>query len=141
MLRCGGLVYCLVAQSVYSVGNKHIGRLNMCKGWVLVKVRIVGYLRVGSVAFGLCGGGRAVFHDVEFPCAEWWLAYLCRGLGVLICVCVVASPSWFRVVLCSLLFRRLKRLCAVCCLMTYVCLDVPLGFLCCGVAIFILVST
>jgi len=38
-----------VARSVYSVGNKHIGRLNMCKGWVLVKVRIVGYLRVGGV--------------------------------------------------------------------------------------------
>ena len=21
------------------------------------------------MVFGLCGGGRAVFHDVEFPCA------------------------------------------------------------------------
>ena len=80
-----------VAQSVYSVGNKHIGRLNMCKGWVLVKVRIVGYLRVGGVVFGLCGGGRAIFHDVEFPCAEWWLAYLwskCWSLNMRLCGCV-----------------------------------------------------
>jgi hypothetical protein len=32
---------------------------------------VVGYLRVGGVAFGLCGSGRAVFHDVELLCAEW----------------------------------------------------------------------
>jgi len=31
---------------------------------------------VGGVVFGLCGGGRVVFHVVEFLCAEWWLAYL-----------------------------------------------------------------
>ena len=30
---------------------------------------------VGGVVFVLYGGG-AVFHDVEFLCAEWWLAYL-----------------------------------------------------------------
>jgi len=28
-------------------------------------------LCVGGVAFGLCGSGRAVFHDVELLCAEW----------------------------------------------------------------------
>jgi hypothetical protein len=36
---------------------------------MLVKVRMVRYLRVGGVAFGLCGSRRAVIHDVELLCA------------------------------------------------------------------------
>jgi hypothetical protein len=35
-----------------------------------------GVLCVGGVSFGLCGSLRAVFHDVELLCAEWWPAYL-----------------------------------------------------------------
>ena len=46
---------------------------------------------VGGVVFGMCGGGHAVFHDVEFPCAEWWLAYLWTrswSLNMHLCGCV-----------------------------------------------------
>ena len=49
---------------------------------------------VGGVVFGLCGGG-AVFHDVEFFVLSGGWRIFGRGLGVLMCFCVVASPSWF----------------------------------------------
>ena len=91
VLRCGGLVYCLVGawlevSIVWAV-------------WSAVCV-VVGVPYFMMLSFLVLSGGWRIFG---------------RGLGVLICVCVVASPSWFRVVLCCLLFRRLKRLCAVCC--------------------------
>jgi hypothetical protein len=38
---------------------------------VLVKVRVVRYLLVGGVAFGLYGSRHAVIHDVELLCTEW----------------------------------------------------------------------
>jgi hypothetical protein len=63
-----------VSRSVLSVGNKHYGRLRyLCvRVGVLVKVRVDRYLRVGGVAFGLCGSRRAVIHAVGLLCAEWW---------------------------------------------------------------------
>ena len=36
-----------------------------------VKVRVVRYLRVGGVAFGLCGSRCAIIHAVGLLCAEW----------------------------------------------------------------------
>ena len=63
---------------------------------------MVGYLRVGGVAFGLWGSGRAVFHDVELLFAEWLPAFLrssswSRNMRLSY---VVAYPSWFQQVLC-----------------------------------------
>ena len=52
---------------------------------VLVKVRVVGYLHVGGVVFGLCGSGHDVFHDVELLCAEWsssWSRNMCLSCVV-----------------------------------------------------------
>ena len=45
---------------------------------------------VGGVVFVLCGGGGAVFHVVEFLCAEWWLSYLWSSwsLNMRLCGCV-----------------------------------------------------
>ena len=62
-----------LSRSILSVGNKHYGRLSYScvVVVVLVKVRVVRYIRVGGVAFGLCGSRRAVIHDVELLCAEW----------------------------------------------------------------------
>jgi len=37
----------------------------------IFKVRLVRYLRVGGVAFSLCGGWYAIIHAVGLPCAEW----------------------------------------------------------------------
>jgi len=38
---------------------------------MLFKVGVVRYLRVGGVAFGLCGSGCAVIHAVVLICAKW----------------------------------------------------------------------
>jgi len=37
----------------------------------IFKVRVVRYLRVGGVAFGLCSSKCAVIHAVWLLCAEW----------------------------------------------------------------------
>ena len=78
MLRCGGLVYCLVGawlevSIVWAV-------------WSAVCV-VVGVPYFMLLSFLVLSGGWRIFG---------------RGLGVLICICVVASPSWFRVLLCCL---------------------------------------
>ena len=58
---------------VLSVGNKHYGRLRYSCVMVgdVFKVRVVRYLRVGGVAFGLCSSKCAVIHAVGHLCAEW----------------------------------------------------------------------
>ena len=96
VLRCGGLVYCLVGawlevSIVWAV-------------WSLFCMVVVPYFMM--LSFFVLSGGWRIFG---------------RGLRVLICICVVASTSWFRMVVCCLLSRRLKHLCAVCCLMTSLC--------------------
>ena len=80
MLRCGGLVYCLVG------------------AWL-------------EVFFGLCGGG-AVFHDVEFLCAEWWLAYLrSRSWSLNMRLCLLVGFGWC----CAVSYLDgLSVLCTVC---------------------------
>ena len=56
---------------------------------MLVKVRIVGYLRAGGVVFNLCGCRCTVFHAVEFPVLGGGRRIFGREAGVLICVYVV----------------------------------------------------
>jgi len=60
---------------------------------VLVKVRIVGYLRAGGVVFNLCGCRCMVFYCCWVPCAGW-PAYLWSGtwsLDMRLCGCVCFS--------------------------------------------------
>jgi len=96
---------------------------------VLLKVRVVRYLRVGGVTFGLCRSRRAVIHDVELLCAEWfwWPAFFrssswSRNMRISY---VAAYPGWFLagvVLLCLLCRRRwLKRLYAAYCLLKSLC--------------------
>ena len=54
---------------------------------MLIKVRVVRYICVGGVIFGLCGSRCAVIHAVRLLCAEWLgdRRLLGRARGVVMC--------------------------------------------------------